>query len=66
MKLNYLLERNYCNYAACYILENKVCCGPEIEKPGISRHIDIGESMDKCCLGGERFMFYLLNNRSMK
>ena len=33
--------------------KNKVCCGPEIEEPGVSRHIDLKGSMDKYSLGGE-------------
>ena len=33
--------------------KNKVCCGPEIEEPGVSRHIDLIGSMDKYSLGGE-------------
>ena len=33
--------------------KNKVCCGPEIEEPGVRRHIDLEGSMDKYSKRGE-------------
>ena len=42
--------------------KSKVCFGPEIERPGVRRHIDIIGSMDKCSLkGGRGSGIYSLN-----
>ena len=46
--------------------KSKVCFGPEIEEPGVRRHIEIIGSIDKYSLGGERFRFYSLNVMSDK
>ena len=37
--------------------KSKVCFGPEIEEPGVRRHIDFIGSMDKYSLGGRGSRF---------
>ena len=61
MELTYNWKENIISLLHAFSKSN-VCFGPEIERPGVGRHIEIIGSMDKCSLkGGRGSGIYSLN-----